>query len=37
MKLYLLRQNNRAMGVQDAALRARMEQIVRAGFDGTAP
>ena len=37
MNLYLLCQNNRAMEVQDAAPRARMEQIVRAVFDGTAP
>jgi hypothetical protein len=30
------RQNNRAMEVQDAALRARIEQIVRAVFEGAA-
>jgi hypothetical protein len=31
------RQNNRTMEVQDAALRVRIEQIVRAIFEGNAP
>jgi hypothetical protein len=31
------RQDNRSMEVQDAALRARIEQIVRAVFEGTTP
>lgn len=31
------RQNNRSMDVQDATLRARIEQVVRTVFEGTAP
>ena len=31
------RQNNRSMEVQDAALRARIDQVVRTVFEGTAP
>jgi hypothetical protein len=31
------RQNNRAMEVQDPTLRTRIEQVVRAVFEGTAP
>lgn len=31
------RQNNRSMEVQDAALRAAIEQVVRTVFEGTAP
>ncbi len=31
------RQGNRSMEVQDPALRARIEQVVRAVFEGTAP
>ena len=31
------RQNNRSMEVQDAALRARIDQVVRTVFGGTAP